>query len=153
MIAAVPPKQWRRISAGDGAHGEREYFWVRIPIFDRLGARARALAPRPPIPVGSDRDRVLHLRRTPPYHAHRTSPPSRGRGGGSNASYQARSDAGPDQYQVRTARAWYAHTTLSMLTLAWLAGTKSHAVKGDSVSTVKADRLHGTGRSGGCSCI
>lgn len=39
MIAAGPSKQWRRISAGDGAHGPRE-----TPRFgcrpDRLGARA-----------------------------------------------------------------------------------------------------------------
>lgn len=34
-----------------------------------------------------------------------------------------------DQYQVRTYRAWYAHTTLSMLAPAWLAGTKTEAVK------------------------
>ncbi len=32
MIPAVPPRQWRRISAGDGAHGPREYSWVRVPI-------------------------------------------------------------------------------------------------------------------------
>ncbi|CAG7633806.1 hypothetical protein E143388_07538 [Rhodococcus opacus] len=62
MIAAVPPKQWRRIFAGDGAHGTP----------DRLGTRAWALAARPPITVGPDRDRVRHLRRTPADHAYRT---------------------------------------------------------------------------------
>ncbi|WP_172649555.1 hypothetical protein [Rhodococcus opacus] len=42
---------------------------------------------------------------------------------------QAKNEAGLDQYQVRTYRAWYAHTTLSMLAPAWLAGTKTEAVK------------------------
>ena len=45
---------------------------------------------------------------------------------------QAKNEAGLDHYQVRTWRAWYAHTTLSMLALAWLAGTKALAIKGES---------------------
>ena len=42
---------------------------------------------------------------------------------------QAKGEAGLDQYQVRTWRAWYAHITLSMLALAWLAASKAQAVK------------------------
>lgn len=34
---------------------------------------------------------------------------------------QAKQEAGLDHYQVRTWRGWYAHITLSMLALAWLA--------------------------------
>lgn len=44
--------------------------------------------------------------------------------------------AGLDQYQVRTYRAWHAHATLSMLALAWLAGTKTEAIKGESGTTI-----------------
>ena len=51
---------------------------------------------------------------------------------------QAKNEAGLDHYQVRTWRAWYAHITLSMLALAWLAGTKAHAAKGESASTTRA---------------
>jgi SRSO17 transposase len=40
-----------------------------------------------------------------------------------------------DHYQVRTWRAWYAHITLSMLALAWLAGTKASPQKGIGVQT------------------
>ncbi len=50
---------------------------------------------------------------------------------------QAKNEAGLDHYQVRTWRAWYAHITLSMLALAWLAGTKALAAKGESASTTK----------------
>ena len=38
-------------------------------------------------------------------------------------------DAGMDHYQVRSWRAWYAHITLSMLALAWLAATRAQTVK------------------------
>ncbi|WP_169694101.1 hypothetical protein [Rhodococcus opacus] len=47
------------------------------------------------------------------------SPPSPGRGGEwRSASSRPRTRPGLDQYQVRTYRAWYVHTTLSMLALA-----------------------------------
>jgi SRSO17 transposase len=42
---------------------------------------------------------------------------------------QAKGEAGLDQYQVRTWRAWYAHVTLSMLALAWLAASRAKAEK------------------------
>jgi SRSO17 transposase len=47
-------------------------------------------------------------------------------------------EAGLDQYQVRTWRAWYAHTTLSMLALAWLSGSKAQALKRGSASASRA---------------
>ncbi len=72
IIAAVPPKQWRRISAGDGAYGPREYSWVRVPIRIAWAPGRGHWAACPSVAVGSDRDRVLHLRGTPADHAHRT---------------------------------------------------------------------------------
>ncbi len=56
---------------------------------------------------------------------------------------QAKNEAGLDHYQVRDYRAWYAHITLSMLTLAWLAATRAQIaeadlVKGASVPLVTA---------------
>ena len=51
---------------------------------------------------------------------------------------QAQNEAGLDQYQVRTCRAWYAHITLSMLALDRLAGTKTEAIKGESEPIVRA---------------
>ena len=44
---------------------------------------------------------------------------------------QAKNEAGLDHYQVRSWRAWHAHITLSMLALAWLAGTKAQLAKGE----------------------
>jgi SRSO17 transposase len=36
---------------------------------------------------------------------------------------------GLDQCQARTWRAWYAHITLSMLALAWMAATRARTLK------------------------
>ena len=43
----------------------------------------------------------------------------------------SKNEAGLDHYQVRSWRAWYAHITLSMLALAWLAASRARAVKGE----------------------
>ena len=51
---------------------------------------------------------------------------------------QAKGEAGLDHYQVRTWRAWYAHITLSMLALAWLAASRARAVKGESAPATRA---------------
>jgi SRSO17 transposase len=42
--------------------------------------------------------------------------------------------AGLDQYQVRSWRTGYAHITLSMLALAWLADSRARAEKGVGTS-------------------
>jgi hypothetical protein len=41
----------------------------------------------------------------------------------------SKNETGLDHYQVRTWRAWYAHITLSMLALAWLAASRAKAQK------------------------
>jgi SRSO17 transposase len=51
---------------------------------------------------------------------------------------QAKNEAGLDHYQVRSWRAWYAHITLAMLAHAWLAVSRSLAVKGESTPTSRA---------------
>jgi hypothetical protein len=75
-LDAKVPFSW---FTADEAYGQVKYLrmWLEerdasYVLATRLGAGPRTLAARPPIPVGSDRDRVLHLRRTPSYHAHRT---------------------------------------------------------------------------------
>jgi SRSO17 transposase len=50
---------------------------------------------------------------------------------------QAKNEAGLDDYQVRSWRAWYAHITLSMLALAWLAAARAQAAtKGDPLTAI-----------------
>ena len=51
---------------------------------------------------------------------------------------QAKNEAGLDEYQVRTWRAWYAHITLAMLAHAWLAVSRSLATKGEPAQPSQA---------------
>jgi SRSO17 transposase len=57
---------------------------------------------------------------------------------GEECFQQAKGEAGLDQYQVRAWRAWYAHITLSMLALAWLAASRAQAEKGGSGPATRA---------------
>jgi SRSO17 transposase len=131
LTAALPPQSWQRLSVGAGAHGPREYHWARITTGAGAAAgRGHWLLAR----------RSLHDPDDVAYYA--CYGPGRSRlmdlawAAGSRwhieeCFQQAKNEAGLDHYQVRTWRAWYAHVTLSMLALAWLAASRAQAVKGE----------------------
>jgi SRSO17 transposase len=131
LVAALPARAWRRISAGAGAHGPREYDWARIPI--RIGwARGRGhwLLARRSI---SDPTEIAYY---VCYGPRRSSLADLAWIAGARwrieeCFQQAKNEAGLDHYQVRSWRAWYAHITLSMLAHAWLAVSRSLAIKGE----------------------
>jgi SRSO17 transposase len=137
LIAALPARAWQRLSVGAGAHGPRDYHWARIPI--RIAwapGRGHWLLARRSI---SDPTEIAYYIC---YGPRRSSLLDLAWIAGSRwrveeCFQQAKNEVGLDHYQVRTWRAWYAHTTLSMLALAWLAGTKALAIKGESVSTTR----------------
>jgi SRSO17 transposase len=137
LVAALPANAWRRLSVGAGAHGPRDYHWARLPI--RIAwapGRGHWLLARRSI---SDPTEIAYYIC---YGPRRSSLVDLAWIAGSRwrveeCFQQAKTEAGLDHYQVRTWRAWYAHTTLSMLALAWLAGTKALAVKGVSASTTR----------------
>jgi SRSO17 transposase len=137
VIAALPAKAWRRLSAGAGAHGPRDYHWARLPI--RIAwapGRGHWLLARRSI---SDPTELAYYICYGPRRAslHDLARIAGSRWRVEECFQQAKNEAGLDHYQVRTWRAWYAHTTLSMLALAWLAGTKALAIKGESASTTR----------------
>jgi SRSO17 transposase len=133
LVTDLDARAWRRISAGAGAHGPREYDWARIPI--RIGwARGRGhwLLARRSI---SDPGQIAYFIC---YGPRRSSLADLAWIAGARwrieeCFQQAKNDAGLDHYQVRTWRAWYAHITLSMLAHAWLAVARSLAAKGEPV--------------------
>jgi SRSO17 transposase len=131
LIAGLDPRAWRRLSVGAGAHGPRDYDWARIPI--RIAWRpgrghwllARRSISDPSeiayyVCYGPRRSTLLDLAWT-----------AGSRWRIEECFAQAKNEAGLDHYQVRSFRAWYAHITLSMLALAWLAATRAHAAKGE----------------------
>jgi SRSO17 transposase len=130
FIAALPARAWRRFSVGAGAHGLREYDWARVPIrIDWRAGRGHWLLARR---SKSDGEIAYYIC----YGPRRATLLDLARVAGSRwrieeCFQQAKNEAGLDHYQVRSWRAWYAHITLSMLALAWLAVTKSLAIKGE----------------------
>jgi SRSO17 transposase len=138
LTAVLAPQSWQRLSAGAGAHGPREYHWARIAIDAGAAAgRGHWLLAR----------RSLHDPDDIAYYA--CYGPGRSRlmdlawAAGSRwhieeCFQQAKNEAGLDHYQVRTWRAWYAHITLSMLALAWLAASRAQAVKGEPEPATRA---------------
>jgi SRSO17 transposase len=138
LIAALPARSWQRLSAGAGAHGPREYHWARIPIPGQakpgrihwLLAR-RSLADPGDIAYyacyGPARTRLVDLAFVAGSRWHIEE-----------CFQQAKNETGLDHYQVRTWRAWYAHITLSMLALAWLAASRAQAVKGEPAPANRA---------------
>jgi SRSO17 transposase len=129
LIAAAPARAWQRISAGAGAHGPREFDWTRIPV--RPGwepGRGHWLLARRSI---SDPEEIAYYAC---YGPRRSSTADLAWIAGSRwhieeCFQQAKGEAGLDHYQVRSWRAWYAHITLSMLALAWLAASRAQAQK------------------------
>jgi len=138
LIAGLPAQAWRRLPVGAGAHGPREYDWARLPI--RIGwrtGRGHWLLARRSI---SDPTEIAYY---VCYGPRRSTLLDLARIAGSRwrieeCFQQAKNEAGLDQYQVRSWRAWYAHITLSMLAHAWLAVSRSLAIKGESVSASPA---------------
>jgi SRSO17 transposase len=139
LIAAVPSRSWQQLSAVAGAHGPREYDWARVPV--RTGAwqpghghwllARRSLKDPGDIACyacyGPRRSTVADLAWTAGSRWHVEE-----------CFQQAKNEAGLDHYQVRSWRPWYAHITLSMLALAWLAGSKAQAVKGEPAPQTRA---------------
>ena len=138
LVAGLSVRAWRRLSVGAGAHGPRDYDWARAPIRIAWAAgRGHWLLARRSI---SDPTEIAYYICYGPRRASLLDlawiAGSRWRV--EECFQQAKNEAGLDHYQVRSWRAWYAHITLSMLALAWLAGTKTLAAKGESVSATRA---------------
>ncbi len=130
LIAALAPQCWQRISAGAGAHGPREYHWARVLVRTPWApGRGHWLLARRSL---RDPGEIAYYAS---YGPRRASTATLAAVAGSRwhiekCFQQAKNETGLDHYQARTWRAWYAHITLSMLALAWLAGSRARAVKG-----------------------
>lgn len=137
LIAQLPARAWRRLSVGAGAHGPRVYDWARVPV--RIAwrpGRGHWLLARRSV---SDPAEIAYYAC---YGPRRSTLLDLAWIAGSRwrveeCFQQAKNEAGLDHYQVRTWRAWYAHITLSMLALAWLAVVKAQATKGAAATTTK----------------
>lgn len=138
LIADLPTRAWRRLSVGAGAHGPREYDWARVPVHSHWApGRGHWVLARRSI---NDSTEIAYYVCYGPRRAGLVDLAwvAGARWHVEECFQQAKNEAGLDHYQVRSWRAWYAHVTLSMLALAWLAATKAIATKGESASANRA---------------
>lgn len=125
IIAGLPASAWNRMSCGDGAHGPRRYDWARVPIrpWSRPGRGHWLLARRS---ISDPTEIAYYICYAPRRTTLATLIWVAGRRWPVEECFkQAKQETGLDDYQVRTWRGWYAHTTLSMLALAWLAAVRA----------------------------
>ena len=130
LARALPPRAWRRLSAGAGTKGERLYDWARLRLL-------------PPPDGGGDappRERWLLVRRSiadPADLAYFVVLAPAGlrlldlaRVAGRRWLVEecfeaAKQEVGLADYEVRSWRGWHRHVTLAMLALALLAGLRA----------------------------
>jgi SRSO17 transposase len=129
LVARLPARAWRRLSAGDGARGPRVYDWARVGLM-RPGWPGRGfwLLARRRL---SDGELAFYACFGPA----RTSLAELVRVAGSRWAVEecfqaAKDQVGLDHYQVRRYDAWYRHVTLTMIALAFLAAVRAQAAAG-----------------------
>jgi SRSO17 transposase len=126
LVARLPARAWRRLSAGDGAKGPRAYDWARVAL-TRPGWPGRGfwLLARRRLADGE-------LAFYACFGPARTTLAELVRVAGSRwaveEGFQAAKDlVGLDHYQVRRYDAWYRHATLVLVALGFLAAVRAQA--------------------------
>jgi len=124
LAASIPPRAWRRLSAGAGSKGERFYDWARLrltrlqqPPWDHwLLVRRSCTDPKDLAfyaVFGPDRTTLAALARVA------------GRRWAVEECFEvAKQEVGLADYEIRSWHGWYRHATLAMLALAFLAGMR-----------------------------
>jgi SRSO17 transposase len=114
LIARLPARAWRRLSAGDGAKGHRVYDWARVRLLARRRLSDGELAYY--ACFGPARTTLAELVRVA------------GIRWAVEECFQAgKGQVGLDHYQVRRYDAWYRHTTLALVAQAFLAAVRAQA--------------------------
>jgi hypothetical protein len=145
---------WERRSIGPGAHGMRDYDWTAVALDSHADTSGLPdgwghwlLVRRQVQPAEGKTMRELAFYRC----AGPTTNPLREliRMAGARWAIEecfqtAKNEAGLDHYQVRIWRAWYAHITLAMLALAYLAATRAREHRNDHASEYCNSRSPGS---------
>jgi SRSO17 transposase len=129
VIAELAEADWRRLSCGNGAHGQRLYDWAAVDIRPwRQPGRGHWLLARRSI---TDPDDIAYYIC---YGPAETELSELVRVAGTRWAIEecfqtAKNETGLDHYQVRRYQAWYRHITLSMAAAAFLIITQDTTKK------------------------
>jgi SRSO17 transposase len=136
LVAALPRQAWKRLSGGQGSHGERIYDWARVairPVWEN-GSGHWVLARR----SVSDPTEIAYYVCYGPVGTRLKDlvKVAAARWAVEECFQVAKNECGLDHYQVRLYRAWYRHITLAMAALAYLTAVRAQeAKKGAFVTT------------------
>ena len=126
LVAGLPARAWRRLSAGDGAKGPRVYDWARVALI-RPGWPGRGfwLLARRRL---SDGELAFYACFGPaPTTLAELVGVAGSRWAVEECFQAAKGQVGLDHYQVRRYDAWYRHATLAMVAQAFLAAVRAQA--------------------------
>jgi SRSO17 transposase len=131
LVAGLPARAWRRLSAGDGAKGPRVYDWARVAL-TRPGWPGRGfwLLARRRL---TDGELAFYACFGPTRTTLAELVGVAGARWAVEERFQAAKDqVGLDHYQVRRYDAWYRHVTLVLVAQAFLAAVRAQAGEGGS---------------------
>lgn len=148
-VIGLSEEDWQILSCGEGAKGPRLYHWALLPL-PRVGQDARefhGLLARRSL---EDGELAYFVVFAPADTSLQTLVNVAGRRWTIEECFEiAKDEVGLDEYEVRQWTAWYRHITLSMLALAFLTVTRSHAAddegpKKRNSRSAATDRLRST---------
>jgi len=116
----LPKRAWKRLSAGQGAKGERLYDWALMPWAECEGWEHALLVRRS---LETEPEYAFYFTYAGKKQSRlKTLVAVAGRRWAIESAFQmAKGECGLDHYEVRHWQGWYRHITLSMLALAVLA--------------------------------
>jgi SRSO17 transposase len=127
LAGQVPPEEWVRLSAGDGAKGPRFYDWIRVPIrpWKAPGKGYWLLARRS---IAKPDELAYYVCFGPAETTLEELVRVAGTRWAIEESFEsAKGQVGLDQYEVRRWVGWYRHITLALLAHAFLVVTRCQA--------------------------
>jgi SRSO17 transposase len=138
----IPPDDWQRLSAGQGAKGPRWYDWARVRLA-RLQLTAAERRWEHWLLVRRSRSDPTELAYYVVFAPAGTSLRTLARVAGERwrieQSFElAKGEVGLDHYEVRRWDGWYRHMTLAMFALAYLAVLRAHLQAQEQTQQVPA---------------
>src|SRR3954452_1691676 len=125
LARALPPRAWRRLSAGAGTKGERLYDWARVPLV-RPSEPSRERWPLVRRSIADPADLAYFVVFAPAGLRLLDLVRAAGRRWLVEECFEAaKQEVGLADYEVRSWRGWHRHVTLAMLALALLAGLRA----------------------------
>jgi SRSO17 transposase len=137
LTRALPPRAWRRLSAGAGTKGERLFDWARVRLVrprEEPGRERWLLVRRS---IADPEDLAYFVVFAPAGLRLVDLARAAGRRWLVEECFEAaKQEVGLADYEVRSWHGWHRHVTLAMLALAFLAGLRAalNAAKGGDAS-------------------